>query len=333
MGRTVCLRRFVIAVLVAASADLLLPDRGAGGLLPAVLATELGHEFTAWSPAVNLESVPGTDPTLNTAFNDGCPIVAPGDRMLFLASNRPGGFGGQDIWVAFRESADAPWGAPVNVGAPVNSAFDDFCPSPTRDGHLFFFVSTRPGGCGGADIYVTRWRNDIQGWEEPLNLGCNVNSAGNEASPVLVMPARGPALYFSSNRPGGFSTDAPDSDDDIYVAEWHGGAFLPAQLVPDVNTAFNDSRPNLSHDGRDLFFDSNRVGTLGGPDIYHAYRAHVNDSWSTPENLGPLVNSSAAETRPSLSFDGAVLVFGSMRSGGEGSNDIYMTTRSRITGQ
>ena len=79
-------------------------------------------------------------------------------------------------------------------------------------------------------------------------------------------------LYFSSNVAGGYSADAPGAiigDDDIYVSEWHGGSFQAPQLVEGVNTAFNDSRPNLSHDGQELFFHSNRGG--GAPDIYYAF--------------------------------------------------------------
>jgi Tol biopolymer transport system component len=321
------------AVIVAMAAAVTSESKYVTGT---VFAQGQGGVFTSWSPAINVQSIPGTDPELNTASNDGCPTLASDGRTLFMASNRPGGLGGQDIWMATRESPDAPWGAPVNLGAPVNSAADDFCPSPTRNGHLFFFVSTRAGGCGGSDIYVTRWRNENLGWEEPVNLGCDINSAGNEASPFLVHQAGGTVLYFSSNRAGGYSSEASGAitgDDDIYVSEWHGGVFEPAQLVAGINTEFNDSRPNLSRDGRELFFDSNRTGTIGGADIYSAFRASALDPWSVPENLGSDVNSPAAETRASLSWDGTTLVFGSMRAGGEGSTDVYMTTRVRVAGQ
>ena len=294
-----------------------------------------GHEFSGWSTAMSLEAVPGTDTSLNTEFNDGCPTLAPDGMTLFMASNRSGGLGGQDIWIARRESPNDPWGAPANVGEPINTANDDFCPSPTRDGHLFLFTSNRPGGCGGSDIYMTRWRNDIQGWDDPVNLGCEVNTAGNEASPFLVNGPGGRVLYFSSNVVGGYSEEPPGAivgDDDIYVSEWHGGAFQGRYLVEGVNTAANDSRPNLSHDGQELFFDSNREGTLGGADIFVAVREGPHDAWSTPEPLGPSVNSGSAETRASLSWDGTVLVFGSNRSDGEGMTDVYVTTRTKLKG-
>jgi Tol biopolymer transport system component len=303
------------------------------GMNPTVLAQGRGHEFTAWSPAVNLESIPGSDISLNTAFNDGCPTLAPDGRTLFMASNRAGGFGGQDIWIARREGPDDGWSAPENVGAPINTEFDDFCPSPTRNGHLFFFVSARPGGCGGADIYMTRWQNENHGWEEPVNLGCEVNTAANEASPFLVHGPEGFVLYFSSNVAGGYSDESPSGitgDDDIYLSEWHGGYFQGRRLVEGVNTAANDSRPNLSHDGQEMFFDSNRAGSLGAADIFYTFRDKPQNAWSTPEPLGGDVNSPFTETRPSLAWDGTVLLFGSNRPDGEGMADIYMTTRTRI---
>jgi hypothetical protein len=112
-----------------------------------------------------------------------------------IASNRPGGFGGQDIWVAQRASKDDPWGAPEHLPAPVNSDVDDFCPSPTR-GHGLFFVSarSRSDSCGGPDIYFTRLGHD--GWEQPVNLGCNINSPAGEASPSYFEDESGNAIYF-----------------------------------------------------------------------------------------------------------------------------------------
>ena len=100
--------------------------------------------------------------------------------------------------------------------------------------------------------------------------------------------------------------------------------------MPGVNTAFEDGQPNLRRDGREIFFFSNRPGTLGMADIYTATRASAFDPWSAPFNLGPNVNSAnGAETRPSLAWDGTTLYFGSSRPGGEGSTDHYVTNRSR----
>jgi Tol biopolymer transport system component len=271
-----------------------------------------------WGPAANAESIPGTSSELNTASTDGCPHESVNGRTLYFASNRPGGLGGLDIMVATRSSKHAPWGAPVNLGAPVNSAADDFCPTPTKSGHLYF-VSAGHGGCGSSDIFVTRRRSGA--WSAPVNLGCQVNSSAAEASPSLVKERRYRALYFSSTRDGG--------DMDIYrSAKRRNGSFGTAAQVVELNTALEDARPNVRHDGREIVFDSNRAGTLGLQDIYASTRRHVGDTWSTPVNLGLNVNSPSNELRATLSWDGRTLMFGSNRPGSEGGSlDLYLTTR------
>jgi hypothetical protein len=298
----------------------------------AASAAAMPTGFSDWSSAVRVEAQPGTDPAFNGPALDGCPFISRDERTFYMASNRLGGLGGIDIWVARRDSPDDPWGAPENLGAPVNSSANDFCPTIDRNDHTLFFVSNRAGGCGGADIYVSRHRPD--GWDDPRNVGCNVNSAADEASPFpLPEPGKGSVLYFSSVRPGGFAADAVGAtigDSDLYVSDRNGGGYGKAELVPGVNSAFEDGQPNVRRDGREIFFFSTRPGTLGMADIYAATRTSAFDPWSEPFNLGGDVNSpDGAETRPSLSWDGTTLYFGSTRPGGDGSADHYVTTRSR----
>jgi hypothetical protein len=88
----------------------------------------------------------------------------------------------------------------------------------------------------------------------------------------------------------------------------------------------------VRRDGLEIFFFSNRPGTLGGTDIYAATRNNARSSWGAPENLGPHVNTPAAESRPSLSWDGTVLYFGSTRPGGDGDADTYVSYRLRLAG-
>jgi hypothetical protein len=90
---------------------------------------------------VNID--PGGLNGVNTPALEGCPIESPDGRALFFASNRPGGKGGLDIWVAFRNSPNEAWNEPQNL--PINSSSDDFCPTPLPGGELFF-VSRRAGG-------------------------------------------------------------------------------------------------------------------------------------------------------------------------------------------
>jgi hypothetical protein len=272
-------RRGTAALLVVAAVAMLAAARA------------LAQGFGPWSAPVNAESVPGTSSELNTSFQDGCPILSPDGLSLYMASNRPGGMGGLDIWVATRASRNSPFGAPANLGAPVNSTADDFCPSPMADG-WFFFVSTRAPGCGDADIYVTRQVG--RGWWNPLHLGCRVNSPGQEGVFAWPLKSGNMLLYFSSNRAGGFAPDTGTADHDMYVSPLTLFGFAPPQLVPGLNTPQNDARPNLRSDGLEIVFDSDRPGGRGGPDLYSATRG------SRPPG----------ERRASLSWDGTTCTSG-----------------------
>jgi WD40-like Beta Propeller Repeat len=279
-------------------------------VVPAVLAAAAAapaqaHEGDVgpWSPATEVAGV-------NSPAMDGCPFPSHDGLRLYIASTREGGFGGIDIWVAERPNEHAPWGPPVNLGAQVNSEHNDFCPSP-QPGGRFMFVSNRPGGCGLGDIYVTRLHHR-HGWRKPVNLGCTVNSAAEEAGPVRA----GHELYFSSTRSG---------NSDIYRSLAFGPWIGPPSPVAELNSPFEDSRPFVRPDGREIVIDSNRPDGLGLTDIWAAERRHPWRRWSQPVNLGEAVNSPAAETRPSLSSDGSTLYFGSTRGT---SQDIFTSTRT-----
>src|ERR671910_134744 len=109
-----------------------------GAVSGGAIAASAGPHFSAWSPAQKIDEIAGNHPDLNTPFTDGCPIQSPDGLSLYMASNRPGGKGGLDIWVATRSSTRNPWGAPENLPEPINSAGDDFCPTPLHADRLLF---------------------------------------------------------------------------------------------------------------------------------------------------------------------------------------------------
>lgn len=284
-----------------------------GGGLFLAAATGVGAWSTGlWSAASAAESIPGTSGNLNTAALEGCPFVAQRGDVLYFASNRAGGQGGLDIWYSV-QSDNGGWGEPVNFSA-VNSPANELCPMAHRNGRTFLFISARPGGCGGDDLYMSR-HHETRGWRTPANLGCTINSAANEASPSLLEAE----LYFSSTRAGGLG--------DIYVSSFDGQAFGAPSIVEALSSAQDDFRPNARRDGLEIFFDSNRPGGVGGLDIWTSTRASTADPWSPPSNLGGGVNSDVNDLRASLSWNGSTLYFGSVRAGGEGSQDIYVITR------
>jgi len=282
----------------------------------AIATPAIAKNWGPWSAPVSVEALPGSGTNVNTPSNDGCPIQSPDGLSLFMASNRSGGYGGQDIWVAHRNSTDEGWGDPVNLGPQVNSAADDFCPSPTR-GNRLFFVSRRDEPNG--DIYITRLTKD--GWTTPVSLGPTINSSAQEWSPSYFEDELGQGvLYFSSTRAG---------TQDIYASV----DLAPALPVSELNTAFDDARPNVSKDGLEIVFDSTRPGTLGGPDLWTASRPSTDAPWGELTHLGNGINTAAAETRATFSWDSSSIVFGSTRPGVEGAADIFITTREKVTGK
>ena len=296
----------------------------AAGALIALASPAIAKNWGDWGAPVSVETLPGSGANVNTIYNDGCPVQSPDGLDLYIASNRPGGHGGQDIWVAHRNSTNEGWGNPINLDA-VNSSADDFCPLPAH-GNRLFFVSRRDEPNG--DIYVTRL-NKNHGWDTPVSLGPNVNSPFQEWSPSLFEDEQGrDVLYFSSTR--------SNNQQDIYVSVDLG----PAVPVSELNTTgFDDARPNVSKDGLEIVFDSTRTGTLGGPDLWTASRESTNDPWGDLTHLPAPINSPAAETRATFSWDGSTIVFGSNRPGVEiapgfpVAADIFMITREKVTGK
>jgi hypothetical protein len=303
--------------------------RAVGVALAAVTALGVAGSALGWSAAQKLDEMGGHNAAINTAALDGCPIQSPDGLSLYMASNRPGGRGGLDVWVATRSSTSAPWGAPANLGEPVNSAADDFCPTPVGKNGLFFVSrEALPGACGQGDIYFTH-RTGAAGWAEPERLLCapmGPNSELDEQGPSWVSvdkKLRGKKQLFFSR-----SSASPAVPGEIYVSERQSGArFGPATAVGGLNdAAANDIQPYVRADGLEVVFSSNRSGGAGAQDIWIATRSSLDAPWGTPTNLGAVVNTGAAESRPSLSGNGAQLLFG-RAPGPEGSSDIYMTTR------
>ena len=218
----------------------------------------------------------------------------------------------------------------LNLGPNINSSSNELTSALSPDGHRLYFESNRPGGFGAEDLYVSRRhnrRNDF-GWGPPENLGSGVNSAASEGGPFHFEDDETgtTTLYFNSNRLGGTGAF------DIYASRLNEDeAFGPAVLVEELSSPFSDRRPVIRRDGRELLLESNRPGAIGGSlDLWVSTRTSTSELWSTPVNLGPVVNSAAVEARPALSFRGTELYFNSNRPGGFGSQDLYVSTRTRL---
>ena len=286
-------------------------------LLVAASAPAAGPGYGEWSAPVNL------GPVVNSAAAEIGPALSPDGLSLYLTVNKTGGIGGNDIWVSHRTSTGAAWGAPVNLGAPVNSASSDFVPAFTPDGHWMYFASDRPGGFGLADVYRS-YRADVHddfAWQTPTNLGPGVNGPADDNGVGYFENGGHPQLFFGSGRLGGAARD-------LFLSSMQAdGTWGPASLIPELSSPGTENRPSLRGDGLEIFFYSDRAGS-GGNDIWSATRPSVDAPWSTPVNAGPILNTASIEQHPYVSLDGRTLVFASNRPIGSGSGDIYVTTRA-----
>jgi hypothetical protein len=159
-------------------------DDGPGGweILEAI-RTETG-----WSPP---RPVP-----FNTAANDFSPTFAPDGRSVYFYSNRPGGQGGDDLYVASFDPATGSYGPARNLGPTINTPGNEWSPVLSPDGTRLLFASDGHGGYGLHDLLVARRTDD--GWTAPENLGSAVNTDAEEFDAAFLPD--GATLVFTSGR-------------------------------------------------------------------------------------------------------------------------------------
>lgn len=146
-----------------------------------------------WDEPKNLQS------PINTKYWESQPSISSDGRMLYFSSDRPGGYGGTDIWVS--EFSNSGWSAPKNLGPTVNTSKDEQFPFIHSDNRTLYFSSNGHPGLGKSDLYLTR--KDVKlNWETPINMGYPINSRGQDWN--LVVARDGKTAYFSSDQLKGF---------------------------------------------------------------------------------------------------------------------------------
>ena len=133
---------------------------------------------------------------VNTNRWESTPSISADGRTLFFSSNRPGGYGGKDIWFT-RLNMKNKWTEPVNLGSIINTDGDEMSPFIHFDGKTLYFASDGHIGMGGFDLFVTRLKDDST-WTEPKNLGYPINTYNDEMG--LIIESGGEKAYYSSTR-------------------------------------------------------------------------------------------------------------------------------------
>ncbi|HYX07300.1 MAG TPA: OmpA family protein [Bacteroidales bacterium] len=124
-----------------------------------------------WSEPVKLDS------TINTGYIENHASLSPDGNVLYFTSSKPGGYGGLDIYSS-RKDKNGHWSVPVNLGAGVNTPFDDITPFVSPDGKRLFFASTGHDNMGGFDLFTAQ-KDSTGAWSNPVNLGYPVNTTGD----------------------------------------------------------------------------------------------------------------------------------------------------------
>ncbi len=152
---------------------------------------------------------------INTSYWEGGACISPDGKKIFFTSERPGGSGSSDIWMAERISKRE-WGKPVNLGTDINTPFDEVGLFLAPDGKTLFFCSNGKGSMGDYDIFKTVFENGK--WSKPVNLGYPINSEKRDGP--FVVSADAQTGYFASNRDGGLG------ESDIYMVDLNNYAVL-----------------------------------------------------------------------------------------------------------
>lgn len=195
----------------------------AGGLY----VTDFDQEGKKWKEPVVMEK------PLNSKFYEACIAQSADGNMLFFSSDRPGGFGGKDIYMVRRLSKTS-WSEPVNLGSKVNTQFDEDAPFFHPDSKTLYYSSDGPNSMGGFDIFVTEMDSNAEGgWLDPLNMGYPVNTADHDI--YFVLSASGKHGYYSSGKEGGFG------EKDIYQLEFPYYPYPRRYFIVELNGLAHDA--------------------------------------------------------------------------------------------
>jgi outer membrane protein OmpA-like peptidoglycan-associated protein len=182
-----------------------------------------------------------------------------GDWLFFAADIAGAGIGGFDIYKSVYTPTG--WSEQENLGDSINTDFWESSPAISPDKRALYFSSTRPGGYGGADLYVSYLKPNGR-WTEAVNMGPSINTAGDELAPFIH--ADNQTLYFTSDGLPGYGGS------DLFVLKKlpNGQWGAPENMGYPINTIENEGSLAVAADGYTAYYASDREDSKGGLDIY-----------------------------------------------------------------
>lgn len=163
--------------------------------------TELIGDSTA-------EVIPYPEP-INTKYRESSACLSPDGNRIYFSSNRPGGFGGMDIYYCFKKE-DGSWSNAINLGESINTAYDEESPFLTPDKLNLFYCSNGDHSMGGFDFFLSHKDLNTMKWGKSVNLGIPLNTPHDDL--YLQYSSYSNSIYFSSDRRMGLGGE------DIYKA-------------------------------------------------------------------------------------------------------------------
>lgn len=283
-------------------------------------SNEVDHALEVASNALSMMSSPkdvnviNFGAVVNSKYTEYNPVVSTDESVMAFTALRPntgktrsGDKFVEEIYISYNTSGT--WSQPEPI--EITSDYNVGTAGMTADGQqMIIFI----GGAGGGGNLYTIDKSGKE-WSKPATLGSRINSRSLETTASLTPDKK--TLYFSSSRPGGYGGL------DIYktvkndAGEWEA----PVNLGPEVNTKYDEDAPFIHPDQWTLFFTSDGHNTMGGRDIF--VTRLFNDEWTTPENMGYPINTTANDNYFTLTADGRKGYFSSDRKGGQGGQDIY----------
>lgn len=246
--------------------------------------------------------------TVNSRFSDYNPVVSADESVLIFTS-----FWETVDLIFMSRKINGQWSQPINISNQLKTDGSFYTTSLSADGKTLLLVKQNDYE---SDIYVSYFKDSI--WTPVTKIPGKINSQYHESS-ACISPD-GKYIIFSSNRPGGYGGF------DLYISEFKNGSWSnPKNLGPEINTKYNEEAPQITEDGKILFFCSEGHRNMGGYDIFFSTKQE-DGSWSMPKNMGYPINT----TDDDLFFvpikKGLVGYFSKQDKDSYGKNDIYRYT-------